>query len=279
MPAISRRRFLAGAGAAVGAAAGLEGWVLEPRRLAVTRHRIGVAAEPSQTPLRLTVMTDLHLRSIGGLEESVAAAVAAFAPDVVVIVGDAIDRADSLRVLDDFLGMLPRETPKFATLGNWEHWSGVGLATLADTYAAHSGRLLVNESALISFGGRQATLVGLDDLVGGTPDLGRATSGTPPSSNALLLSHCPAYRDTLSEAAASGFAAMLSGHTHGGQVALGPWAPLRPRGSGRYVSGWYRGDGVDLYVSRGLGTSIVPVRLGSVPELAHFDWLLGEPHG
>jgi predicted MPP superfamily phosphohydrolase len=65
---------------------------------------------------------------------------------------------------------------------------------------------------------------------------------------------------------------MLSGHTHGGQVAPFGRPLYRPRGSGRYVSGWYRdADRVPMYVSRGIGTSVVPIRLGAVPEIAVFD--------
>ncbi len=60
---------------------------------------------------------------------------------------------------------------------------------------------------------------------------------------------------------------MLSGHTHGGQLSLFGFAPLRPNGSGRYVSGWYRDGAIALYVSRGLGVSILPVRIGVVPEI------------
>jgi predicted MPP superfamily phosphohydrolase len=64
---------------------------------------------------------------------------------------------------------------------------------------------------------------------------------------------------------------MLSGHTHGGQVTVGGWAPLVPPGSGRYVRGWFRGDGAPpLYVSRGIGTSVLPIRFGATPELAVF---------
>lgn len=270
-PSLTRRRFLAGVGV-VAAAAGLEGIVLEPRRLAVSRHRVGGTDDAGAASLRLTLLTDLHLRELGGLEEAVAQEVAAYAPHGVLIVGDAVDRTDTLPLLRDFLSMLPPESPVYATLGNWEYWSGVDLGALAAVYADASATLLVNESVEIGDGGRRATLVGLDDLVGGTPDLARALPAAPGSGTVLLLCHCPAFRDTIPEAAATGVAAMLSGHTHGGQVALAGWAPMRPRGSGRYVAGWYGGAGPRLYVSRGIGTSAVPVRLGSVPEVAHFEW-------
>ena len=104
----------------------------------------------------------------------------------------------------------------------------------------------------------------------------------------MLLAHCPAHRDRLRadqaevrvggalvrpgvDLEALGFRLMLSGHTHGGQVNILGATPVLPQGSGRYVRGWFRDPGqVPLYVSRGIGTSMLPVRLGSMPEVAVF---------
>jgi predicted MPP superfamily phosphohydrolase len=63
------------------------------------------------------------------------------------------------------------------------------------------------------------------------------------------------------------FDLIVSGHTHGGQLALFGWAPFTPAGSGRFVSGEYVTPLGRLYVTRGLGTSLLPIRLGSRPEL------------
>ncbi|MBD2244825.1 hypothetical protein [Nostoc sp. FACHB-888] len=52
------------------------------------------------------------------------------------------------------------------------------------------------------------------------------------------------------------------------------FVPLRPSDSGRYLSGWYRDSAIALYVSRGLGVSILPVRMGVVPEISYFEWFL-----
>jgi hypothetical protein len=120
----------------------------------------------------------------------------------------------------------------------------------------------------------------VDDLTG-APDLRAALRGAEDARVRILLAHSPAFRDTV---AAHGQRAgarepvdvgaitlMLSGHTHGGQVALGGWAPLVPPGSGRYVRGWFGDAGAPpLYVSRGIGTSVLPIRFGSRPELAVF---------
>ena len=116
-----------------------------------------------------------------------------------------------------------------------------------------------------------------------TPDVRMALASATPQPNHLLLAHCPAHREVFRSNAAAliggGFDSrvlmpqlMLAGHTHGGQIAPFGWAPFRPPGSGRYLRGWYSDDPIALYVSRGLGTSTIPARLGSVPEVAYFEW-------
>jgi predicted MPP superfamily phosphohydrolase len=190
-----------------------------------------------------------------------------------------VDRADALPALEAFLALLDPRVAKYAVLGNWEHWSGVDLRALAELYGRHNGRLLVNES--VAHPGGAVTITGVDDLAG-APDLRGALRGAERAPLRLLLAHSPAYRDTvaahgrpsgtpLSAPLDVGGTLILSGHTHGGQVTVGGWAPLLPPGSGRYVRGWFRGDGAPpLYVSRGIGTSVLPVRFGSRPELAVF---------
>jgi predicted MPP superfamily phosphohydrolase len=117
-------------------------------------------------------------------------------------------------------------------------------------------------------------VTGFDDIRRGQPDPVAALAGSEPCDHHLVLAHCPAHRDALDLPAEHPADLVLSGHTHGGQVAPGGFALLTPPGSGRYVAGWYRDDGPPLFVSRGIGTSTVPIRLGSAPELACIDWHL-----
>jgi predicted MPP superfamily phosphohydrolase len=272
-PTITRRHFLAAGGAGLAALGIAARWV-EPDRVVVTRHMIG---EPSNgvPALRLVQLTDLHLQGVGAHEERVARAVRGLAPDILLLTGDAIDRRDRLEVLAGFLTLLPRSIPVYATLGNWEHWAEVDLAGLAAVYGRHGARLLVNESIRVEHAGRAMLLTGLDDNTAGRPDLSLALAGTEHAPNHLLLAHSPVYRDQLARTGrAEGVDLVLSGHTHGGQVQLLGWAPLRPRGSGRYVNGWYRDRSPHLYVSRGIGTSVLPVRFGAPPEVACFSWHL-----
>jgi hypothetical protein len=283
---VNRRRFLAALGAA-GATLAADASLVEPRRLQVTRHALDPHPPPGRVSITLAQVADLHLQRIGSLHRRIADQLARVRPDLLVFTGDSIDRAAKLPVLAEFLALLDPRVPGFAIPGNWEYWGDVDMEALARLYARHNVRLLVNETAVHLHRGRRLSVTGLDDLVAGRPDLLAAVRGVEPADARVLLAHCPAHRDRLRDNAevrvggalvrpgvdvdALGFRMMLSGHTHGGQVAFLGAAPVLPPGSGRYVRGWFRDPGeIPMYVSRGIGTSMLPVRFGSVPEVAVF---------
>ncbi|MEM7414438.1 MAG: metallophosphoesterase [Gemmatimonadota bacterium] len=266
---LTRRRFLLGA-AGVTAAALVEGVGLGPRRLSVSTHIVGTP-RTDRPAVRIAQLSDLHLKGIEGIHVEAADVLAEWGADLVIMSGDAIDRDDAIPVLEDFLTLLPDGPVRVASLGNWEHWSGVSLPDLEAAYRAFDCTLLVNQGLDVDVGEHAVRVYGLDDWLAGEADLARATEGDPLDASSLVISHCPAWRDE-PEAREEEPGLVLSGHTHGGQVALGRWAPLLPPGSGGYVSGWYRESGPPTYVSRGLGTSVIPVRLGCTPELALFEW-------
>jgi predicted MPP superfamily phosphohydrolase len=282
---ISRREFLVGA-LGVGFTTGGGGSLINERnQIDITHHVLKPEALLAGGRVSFAQLSDLHLHRIGRHEERIAEAVNRLRPDFLAITGDTIDQADRVSVLDSFLGLLD-PMQGFAVLGNWEHRSQVDLAVLERTYALHNINLLVNQSGILEHRGKRFLVTGLDDLVGGSPSLERALGGVKPSAQHLILAHCPAHRDVLLHDAAwgtklnetppiragkNGDVLILSGHTHGGQVCLGGWAPVLPRGSGRYVAGWYTDGAIPLYVSRGLGTTMLPIRFGAVPEIAYFE--------
>lgn len=283
-PVMTRRRWIAGIAGALVAGTAVDAFAVEPNLVSVTRHRVGASRGH---PARITQLTDLHLQAVGRHEARIAEAVAGLQPDLIVFTGDSVDDARNVDLLADFVALLPVGTPKLAILGNWEHWAGVDLPRLTRMYERGNCRLLRNESVVIPLAGAELLVTGLDDLVGGAPDIGAALRGVEPRADHLLLAHCPTHRDVFSRAARppgqdrAGIdprllnpQLMLAGHTHGGQIAPFGWAPLRPRGSGRYTRGWYRDAAIPLYVSRGLGTSVIPARFCAPPEVAHFEWSL-----
>lgn len=267
---MDRRRFLAALAGGAFVASGLDAFAIEPRRVTVSRHEFGSGAGPV---LRLVQLTDLHMHEVGEHEADVAEAVGRLEPDLVLCTGDMIEREEDLELLDAFLELLDPDAPKLGIYGNWERSAKIEPERLARVYAGRGGRLLVNEAFAGTHEGRAYAIIGLDDLLRGRPDLEKATAGLDPGPNRLLMEHCPAFRDKIPEGSRPPW--MIAGHTHGGQVQIFGWAPVRPGGSGRYVEGWYRDARPALYVCRGIGTVGIPARFGAPPEVAAFDWRLG----
>lgn len=296
-PTLTRRQWIvgvagatAGAGIVAGASTVRRAFTVELEYVTTSRHTVGGATQPGGVTLRVLQISDLHLRAIGAREERVAAAVAAHRPGLIVFTGDSIDDGAHVDVLADFLGLLDAGTRKLAILGDGEYSSDVNVRRLERVYARRGCELLVNDVAEFRVEGRQVLVTGLDDLIGGTPDPARALVGAVQTPNHLLLAHCPGQRDRVrwervapvSTAKIPGGPEvdlapyrpqwMLAGHTHGGQVAPFGVPMFRPRGSGRYLRGWYRDATPAMYVSRGIGTSVIPARHRVRAEVAVFDW-------
>jgi predicted MPP superfamily phosphohydrolase len=273
---LGRRAVLRGGCLAAGVAAAavtIDGTLITPARLVTSDHAFGRTAA-SGRPLRLLQLSDLHLHGIGGLERMLLERIHDSRADLIVLTGDAIDSPDALPHLEQLLRELPTATRRLAILGNWEHKCGIALDDLRRTYERQGVEMLVNRSVDIEHHGRWLTVTGLDDLVLGRPDPTHALAGATRRDQHLVLAHCPAARDALGLPPGHPASLVLSGHTHGGQIAPLGAAFVRPRGSGRYVAGWYRDGGPPMYVSRGIGTSLLPVRIGATPELVRIEWWL-----
>jgi len=270
---INRRRLLGAAGlaaAVVPLGAAIDGVCITPRRLVTSDHAFGRGSTGDR--LRILQVSDLHVHGIGTLERQLLEQMHGSQADLIVLTGDAIDRAADLPALDTLLAEFPTEPRRIAILGNWEYRCGIGLRDLERTYERHGVELLVNRSVEFDNRGRIIRITGLDDIVEGRPDAAASLADVRPLEDHLVLAHCPITRDSLNTPPGHTASLVLSGHTHGGQVAPFGMATILPRGCGRYVAGWYREGGPPMYVSRGIGTSLLPVRIGATPELVVIDW-------
>lgn len=244
-------------------------WI-EPQRIEVIQHDMRKA--PEAVGFRLVQVSDLHLRGYGQHEKGIAQKIKDMNADVVVLSGDAIDRQEAIPWLRSFVKELGG-VPVLHVLGNWEHWSDLSLESMNSTGA----RLLLNEKWELTKGQRRLEIMGLDDYTAGQPDLSliSTSSSSSQSKTTVLVQHSPGFFDqarVVHEMNAKRFELCLAGHTHGGQVAMFGWAPFKPVGSGRFTAGFYDVPGCPLYVSRGLGTSVLPIRFGSKPELVVFHF-------
>jgi len=121
--------------------------------------------------------------------------------------------------------------------------------------------LLVNER--VTLGGLD--VIGLDDFLRGSPNYD-LLEGEVSSKPLLVTSHCPQSFDFMPLTPKAPLI-VISGHTHGGQIAPFGVALHTPAGCGTYLKGWYYKDKHCMYVTTGVGTVGIPVRMGPRPEI------------
>lgn len=181
-----------------------------------------------------------------------------------MLTGDLVSDKPNVEAVEKFVAGLTPKLGTYFTLGNWEHWRPSSLVEkLTKRQSVH---FLLNQSVKIA---DEIQIVGLDDEAG-EPDELRAFSAVDQSLPTLLLFHSPITFELLK----SRFEIALAGHTHGGQIRFPFLGPLwLPNGSHSFVSGFYEKAGQKMYVSRGIGTSILPIRFNCRPEIAVFDFV------
>ncbi len=258
---------------ALGAAAGLfilYGTLIEPAWIEVTRHEAEFESlPPAFDGLVIAHLSDLHLHRYGSRERRALALLGEAKPDLIVITGD-FDLEDEERgAVREFLRGLRAVKATFgiwAVLGTHDHRNSDDDEGVR-TFLTNAGvALLVNEWGRIGKGLDTLSVVGLDDAYTGRDNFGKALEGLRRTPFALLLSHSP---EIFFKADMARFDLVLAGHTHGGQVRL-PWigALWLPHGSEFYDAGWFTGQSAKMYVTRGIGTSILPIRFLCRPEIA-----------
>jgi predicted MPP superfamily phosphohydrolase len=272
-PVVNRRsalRLILGGGAA---ALGGYSVALEPAWLEVTEHDVPVPGLPQALAgYRVAQLTDIHLSSLGRVHDRIFEALRTRSVQLVVITGDAVDRESALPVLTDLCHAIAASgSAMLATIGNWEHWGGVPRTALRAAYARGRVRLLGDESMRLDTG---VAVIATDDFCSGNADVATALHAVPRADLRIFLSHAPGIFDTLPEGAPS-FHLGIAGHTHGGQIGALGTAVWVPPGSGRFRAGMYATAHGPLYVSRGVGTSVVPARLTCRPELPIFRFVQG----
>lgn len=199
------------------------------------------------------------------------------------ITGDLIDQTGTAAPARNFFELLPGHIPIAAILGNHDHQSEVSLQTLKDIYQKHNGYLLVNESKDFTINGHTIMVTGVDDFIEGSAHFEDAVKNAGKEKHHFLLIHSPMQQQVIqrkiknlnanrSEDRQLHIQYIFAGHNHGGQVQLLGWAPVLPEKSGGYINGWYNTEAPYLYVSKGFGTTAVPVRFGARSEVTVFHY-------
>jgi uncharacterized protein len=267
---ISRRHFLAGLGAA-GAAIGADAFGFEAHHVLLSRHDVLVPRlAPGLDGLRLAQVTDVHLPGNQLAARAALAHLHRERPDIVILNGDMTESGQALSQVAEFAAAARGRLATAAVLGNWEYRAGVVGKAAGDLYRRVGVELLVNRSITVDVGGARLTLVGLDDILMGRPDLAKARQDVATGSAEIWIFHEPAFASAAPAGVSAQPIVLLSGHTHGGQIRIPLLPPVKPEGAGRFLEGWYHDTFAPLYVSRGVGTTGIPARFRCPAELPIF---------
>lgn len=262
---LSRRAVLRGllattVGTLTGAAT--YGVAYERHRIGVTRVSLPVSGlPPALDGLRIGLLTDIHHSRFVPAEDVIRAVQLAMAeqPDLIVLGGDYVTFGDRAFVgpVAELLAPLQAPHGVFAILGNHDDDRDMPAAL-----AAQHIQVLKDARTRLELRGERLELAGVRFWTRRPADIARVLRKA--GETVLLLAHDPRR---LVEAAALNVPAVLSGHTHGGQVVL-PGVGAITRRRFPVVEGLARRDNTSIFVSRGIGTVYVPVRINCPPEVA-----------
>ncbi|MBZ4655211.1 MAG: phosphoesterase [Peptococcaceae bacterium] len=222
-------------------------------------------------------ISDLHNKMFGDDQAEILNKVGSLSPDIIVVTGDLIDRRKyNLDIAMAFVSEAVKIAPVYYVSGNHEAWSGK-FPLIKQSLIDAGVRVLDDTAAELSRGKSTIHIMGLAD-----PDFlaSNYIDGTNTSKMTeqldqwatdekfkILLSHRPELFDLYCE---NKIDLVFTGHAHGGQIRIPLIGGLVAPDQGifpRYTSGSYRKDSTTMFVSRGLGNSIFPIRIFNRPEI------------
>jgi uncharacterized protein len=254
---------------------GVVGWgfLVEPNRLVVRQETLELQRWPNGlSGLKIAVLSDLHIGSPFIDDPKVRLIVQRtneLQPDLIIILGDYVagNGRGSHRVEPETFAPLLKDLHAplgvYSVLGNHDWWyNGLKVRSALE---ANGIKVLEDQVAKIDVRGNPLWLVGLGDLWTRPQHIDQTIAEVPQDATIIALTHNP---DIFPELPAR-VNLLLAGHTHGGQVRF----PLigsvveSSRYGQRYEQGHVLENGHDLFVTTGIGTSIIPVRFGVPPEI------------
>lgn len=264
------------AAALVLAALAVWGFVIEPRWVAARVEPLSSPEWQAPAGLKVVVAGDWHLSTrsawrITSVERAarIVDEINAAQPDVVLLPGDFLagsgdDEALSIEEMAAVLGRLKAPQGVYAVLGNHDWWHD-GQRT-AKAMSAQGIRVL--ENASVRLPGHDIWVVGIGDHSTGHSDPMRALAGVPPGAATLVMMHDPFSFATMPRTRGL----VVASHTHGGQVSVPGYGALIVPGAAprEWAYGWIAHKNKRMYVTSGLGVSILPVRFNMRPEWAMF---------
>lgn len=262
-------------------------YFIEPRRLVINQSDLAIGdLDTGLEGLKIVAISDLHCGSNAVTPEQLRQIVTSTneqSPDLVVLLGDFVSEFDNgkqlrmpLDVMAENLRGLTARYGVYAVMGNHDDW--YGNAKVKTALQSVGYRVLEDEIVTLKINGTNLRLLGLSDHLRITSwksfsdETKRLIEADGGNGNIIVLEHSPDVLPMITgELSVSGdLRLILAGHTHGGQVWLPIIGrPIVPSSYGqKYAYGHVRDQGVDMFITSGIGTSILPIRFLVPPEIA-----------
>lgn len=243
----------------------------EAYRVSVSRTTLEFAGLPDAFDgVTFVFLSDLHCHkdTPAFFQQHILGTIQHLHPDFILLGGDYVTKAPGeIALARWFLQQLRAPLGVYGVFGNHDYW--VDLRALRQSFKENNIVDLTNEGAWLIRHGKTIRLAGVGDLWEDRQDLERALHGTRHDDFTLLLSHNPDFAPQVNDARVK---LILSGHTHGGQVRLPGVGALftNTKHFHNTSSGLISRRSFQLYISRGLGTVVLPLRYQCPPEVAFF---------
>ncbi len=238
----------------------------EAKSLSLERVDIRLKRLPKQLDgFKIIHLSDTHHSPFTTLEhiKRVVKVANRLRPDMFVLTGDYVSHErEYIAPVAAVLSKLKAKYGIYACLGNHDHWTDAGLVT--HLFRGEGINMLVNQGMRFEARGASFWLAGVDDYMVGKTDVPAALRGSFPDEMKLLLAHNPVI---FREAARYGVDLTLSGHTHGGQIKLRD-DEKRILPQRKLKGGLHARKNSQIYITRGIGTVVVPMRYQCPPEIS-----------
>jgi predicted MPP superfamily phosphohydrolase len=273
---LSRRRFLQMAllaAASMPFAIPAYGAIAARSRKVIERVVIPIAGLPPQLDgLTIAQMSDIHAGLFmreSQMREYVEVA-NSLDPDIVALTGDFVaTKSSQVEPFIRAISTLKAKYGVYGILGNHDLFTNSG-ELIESGFARHGFKLLRGANEIIDVEGAMLNIIGVDYIGFNSKvrSVDDALRGISTDGTTILLLHSP---QLFPQAARIGIHLTLSGHTHGGQIALnfGDLILAPARLATMFIAGLFKIGNSHLYVNRGLGTTGPPIRIGAPPEITH----------
>lgn len=236
--------------------------------ITITRYTYETEKIPNGKTYKIVQISDLHNKQFGKGQKRLLAAVKKEQPDIIAVTGDLVDanRTD-IETAMEFIQGAVEIAPVYYVTGNHENWLSVEDRERLERGLTEAGVcILSNETEKIKFGKKPLFLVGLRDENLADNTLHKITEGLE-DGLVILFAHEPQYIEQYSR---ENVDLALTGHAHGGQIRIPFLGGLVAPDQGifpKYTAGVHVKNGMTMFISRGLGNSIIPVRIFNRPEV------------